>query len=413
MSHTSPPPTHDVCSAGFRSCRVTNMSKEADNKKKPGGLGAFFNSLGGAIDDVMNEVKADLKAMTPPDETDKKKAAERDADQNRIASLLGQSTFGLSETVFNDPDVPELAPEQDPNAPQQEAKPNNSLPPGNLWLALTTPQFSVKLRTDACYHALTQADVGTYRRSLAAEKESPFTMGICAVVLQAPLEEELEEGGAILSEDLLLLSLLKSLEETRMYGAIGAGPRQLWPNFDALDESLTTLLNTHPKLIALGPLGIDEPFAPYHLAQQMEQLAVQLDIAADFDLPVILTHRQSLAHVRTVLEQAERLPPIIWLDVLTTEEDLALVKRFNMYTVLRPEITAPDFPHAHLYRNVTEDRRLIASGSALVAPHGFQGHFNQPKFLKNSLQAGVKLLFMSEKELTLATNTNLARLFQK
>ncbi len=389
------------------------MSNNADNKKKPGGIGAFFNGISGAIDDVMNEVKADLKAMTPPDEAGKKKTAEREAANTRIASLIGQSTSGLEETIFDDPAVPALAPEADPNAPKQEEKPSTSLPPGNLWLALVTPQFSTKLRTDACYHALTQADVENYRRALSSEKEAPFTMGICAVVLQAPLEEELEEGGTVLSEDMLLLSLLKSLEETRMYGAIGAGPRQLWPNFDALDESLTTLLNTHPKLIALGPLGIDEPFAPYHLEQQKEQLAIQLDIAADFDLPVILSHRQSLAHVRDVLEKAERLPQIIWLDVLTTEDDLNLVRQFNMYVVLRPEITAPDFPHVHLYRAVKEDHRLMASGSALVAPHGFQGHFNQPKFLKNTLQSAVKVLFAPEKEITLTTNANLAGLFSK
>ena len=390
------------------------MSQNADNnKKKAGGLGAFINSLGSAIDDVVNEVKADLKAMTPPDQSDQKRAAEQDAKNSRIANILGQSTSGLSETILDDIDVPALAAEQDPSAPPVPEKPATGLPPGNLWLALINPQVAARLRADACYHALTQADVETYRRALADEKEAPFTMGICAIVLQAPLEEELEEGGSVLSEDMLLLSLLKALEETRMYGAIGAGPRQLWPSFEALDEALTTLLNTHPKLIALGPLGIDEPFAPYTLAQQKEQLAIQLDIAADFDLPVILTHRQSLAHMAEVLGQAERLPQLIWLDVLQSEQDLELVKRFNMHVALRPELTAPDFPHAHFYRNIPEDRRLLASGSALVAPHGFQGHFNQPKFLRNTLQASTRVLFAPEKDVLLSTNRNLAGLFSK
>lgn len=389
------------------------MSQNADNnKKKAGGLGAFINSLGSAIDDVVNEVKSDLKAMTPPEQPDKKKAEEQAAASSRIAGIIGQSTSGLAETTLDD-DVPPLPPEPDMSAPRQPEKAPATLPPGNLWQALGNPQYSTRLRTDACYHALTQADVENYRRSLASEKEAPFTMGICAMVLQAPLEEELEEGGTVLSEDLLLLSLLKALEETRMYGAIGAGPRQLWPSFDALDEALTTLLNTHPKLIALGPLGIDEPFAPYTLAQQKEQLAIQLDIAADFDLPVILTHRQSLRHVEDVLAQAEKLPQLIWMDVLQTEDDLALVKRFNMYVVLRPELTTPDFPAAHLYRTLPETHRLLASGSALVAPHGFQGHFNQPKFLQNTLTASTKVLFASEKDITLMTNRNLAGLFSK
>ncbi len=385
---------------------------QTDNNKKKGGVGAFFNTLSNAIDDVVNEVKADLKAMTPPDQADKKKAAEQASQQTRISDLISQSTSGLAETTLDD-DVPPLPPEPDTSTSQPEVKAPAGLPPGNLWQALTNPQYSTRLRADACYHALTQADVENYRRALAAEKESPFTMGICAMVLQAPLEEELEEGGTVLSEDMLLLSLLKAMEETRMYGAIGAGPRQLWPNFEALDEALTTLLNAHPKLIALGPLGIDEPFAPYTLALQKEQLAVQLDIAADFNLPVILTHRQSLHHVADVLAQAQQLPPLVWLDVLQTEDDLALVKRFNMYVVVRPEITSPEFTAGHLYRAVNENHRLLASGSALVAPHGFQGHFNQPKFLKNTLEASTKMLFVTEAEITRMVTANRASLFAK
>lgn len=375
---------------------------------KPG----FFKSLTGAIDDIVNEVKADMKAMTPPDAANGKKSAEQAAFNSRMADLLDQSKSGLAEEIVDAPDVPALAPEPDANRPQSTPKPT-TLPPGNLWQALANPEYTGRLRADACYHALTSADVEGYRRAIAAETAVPFTMGIASIILQAPLEEELDEGGAIVSDDFLLISLLKALEETRLYGAIGAGPRQLWPNMDALDEALTTLLNAHPKLIALGPLGIDEPFAPYQLEQQQQQLAVQLDIAADFNLPVILSNRQSLPHMRTVLQQAPNLPPLIWLDVLTTEEELQLTKQFGMYVVIRPELTAPDFPTAHLYRNIPANKRLLASGSALVAPHGFQGHFNQPKFLQNTLQAASKLMFAPEKELTATVNRNLATLFQK
>ncbi|PZP38434.1 MAG: hypothetical protein DI585_07365, partial [Pseudomonas fluorescens] len=179
----------------------------------------------------------------------------------------------------------------------------------------------------------------------------------------------------------------------------------------ALDEALTNLLNTYPKLVALGPLGIDEPFAPYQVENQKAQLAIQLDIAADFNLPVILSHRQSLQHVAAVLEQAPALPPLIWMDVLNNEEDAALVKKFNMYVALRPEVTAPNFQQAHLYRNIPTDRLLLASGSALVAPHGFSGHFNQPKFLHNTMQSSAKILFQTERDITAITNNNLAMLF--
>ncbi len=391
------------------------MSQDKNNpqKKPPSGLGGFFKSITDSIDDVVNEVKADMKAMTPPSQTeDGKKAAQLAAQQNTTMGIVFGSSAGVGEEIL-DSDVPPLPPEPDANRPEANTKPQPlGLPPGHLWDALTNPQFSTRLRTDACYHALTMADIEGYRRAVAAETVAPFTMGIVGIVLQAPLEEELEEGGAVVAEDMLLLTLLKSLEEPRVYGAIGAGARQVWPSMDALDEALTNLLNSNPKLIALGPIGIDEPFAPYKLDAQKEQLAVQLDIAADFGLPVILTHRQSLQHVADVLEQAEQLPQLIWLDVIANEQEAALVAKYGMYAVLRPEITTPEFPQSHLYRSIPAEKRLLASGSALVAPHGFSGHFNQPKFLKNTIESATRMLFAPERDLTLGTNTNLAKLFQ-
>lgn len=388
-----------------------NPNDPNQKKKPPSGLGGFFKSLTDSIDDVVNEVKADMKAMTPPDQPDTKKAAEQVARQQAVIGVVFGSKAGVGEEIV-ETDLPPLPPEPDPTRPEEVKPQPLGLPPGNLWSALSNPQYSPRMRTDACYHALTAADIEGYKRAVAAETVAPFTMGIVGIVLQAPLEEELDEGGVVVAEDMLLLTLLKAMEEPRVYGAIGAGPRQVWPSMEALDEALTNLLNSNPKLIALGPLGIDEPFAPYKLEEQKEQLAVQLDIAADFGLPVILSHRQSLRHLADVLEAAEQLPPIIWMDVITTEDEAALVQKHGMYVVLRPEITAPEFPHTHIYRAIPANRRLLASGSALVAPHGFSGHFNQPKFLKNTIESATRVLFAPERDLTIATNTNLAKLFQ-
>lgn len=392
---------------------MSQDNKNNPQKKPPSGLSGFFKQLTDSIDDVVNEVKADMKAMTPPSQTeDGKKAAEIAAKQSATLNVVFGSKAGVSEEII-DSDVPPLPPEPDPARPETTTKPQPlGLPPGNLWQALVNPQYSTRMRADTCYHALTMADIEGYKRAVAAESQAPFTMGVVGIVLQAPLEEELDEGGAVVAEDLLLLTLLKSLEEPRVYGAIGAGPRQVWPSLDALDEALTNLLNSNPKLIALGPVGIDEPFAPYKLNAQKDQLAVQLDIAADFGLPVILTHRQSAQHVASVLAQAEQLPPLIWLDVITTEEEAAMVAHYGMHVALRPEITTPNFPQAHLYRNIPANKRLLASGSALVAPHGFPGHFNQPKFLQNTVESATRMLFTSEKDLVQTTNANLAKLFQ-
>lgn len=375
------------------------------NKKKSG----FFSEITSSLNEVMNEVKADLKAMTPPSKEGEKKQAELNIREAELSSMLGEATSGLAEET-----VPGTSTQRaSTNTPQREEEPTKpaakGLPVGNLWQALADLSVTTRLHGDACFHALTTEDIDNYRKATMQEKVAPFTLGIIGVNLQAELEDEMPETRA---DDLLLQALIKAMQEPRIYGAIGAGPRQLWDNLDHLDEHLTNLLNTHPKLIAVGPIGIDEPFAPYLLEQQQQQLALQLDLAADFGLPAILSHRGSLAHVVSVLEKAERLPPIIWLPTLDTPEEAEVVKRFAMHAVLSPEITAPNFPRDFISQ-VPVEKLLLASGSALVAPHGFSGHFNQPKFLLNSIQAGARLMYEKDESVLKTTNTNLAQLFNQ
>lgn len=363
---------------------------EQKNDKKKGGIGAAFGAFSGVIDDIVKEVKQDLKEMTP----EQKSLSARDKmlqEANSRVGLLNSAASGLSEnTVAFQPAAAEPA--------QAPVNATPGLPAGNLWHALRNPAQQAALRTDAVYHALTPADVESYARALANESKPPFTLGLVAANLAALTEEELADGSA---PELLTQALLRGIaSEPRLFGALGAGPRQLWSSLDNLERFLLQQLNGHRKLIAVGPVGLDEPFAPYTLPQQQAQLALQLEIAADFGIPALLTTRKTQEKLAETLGSMAHLPALIYLDVLAGPEDVDLVQRFGMYALLRPEITAPDFAGKNYYRDLPSNKLLLASGSALVAPHGFAGHFNQPKFLENSLQAAAKLRGVSVSQLS-------------
>src|SRR4051812_46856733 len=124
---------------------------------KKGSKPSFFSSITGAIDDVVNEIKADVKSMTPPNEVntgDVRKERERAEQEARLAAIVGQSSTGLMESTV-DTDLPPLEYEEEkPNQPPAKAVPNLSLPTGNLWHALKNPAVTTRLRGDACFHAL-------------------------------------------------------------------------------------------------------------------------------------------------------------------------------------------------------------------------------------------------------------------
>ena len=387
------------------------MAKQDNQKEKKKGGNRFFSEFTGAISDVVNEVKADIASMTPPSKEDQRRREAQKAAEDRASSLAGEGTRGLYEEYDNS------LKENDSPSSGQEKKPLGTALPPNPWHALGNADETVLMHADACFHALTPTDIKNYRRALHAEKMPPYTLAVMAVNIQAPVEGEAigeeGEGTPLHSDDLLYTSLIEALEEPRIYGAVGAGPRQLWSNLQQLDDRLTAMLNDNPKIIALGPIGIDEPYAPYQLEAQKAQFALQLEIAADFNLPAIINHRDSVPHVVEILARMNprNLPPLIWLDVLDTEDEAYIVRRFNMYGLLRPEITVPDFIGGSYYRTMPEERLLLASGSALVAPHGFSGHFNQPRFLQNTLASSCKMLTLNNNTLTGITNGNLAKLF--
>lgn len=419
------------------------MSKKShqrdDRNKKPG----FLKSITSALDDVINEVKADVQAMTPPDQKQQgpRKTREQQETESKLVAMVQGSQGGLAETYVDtyandaaaEDDAPAAKPEAHPanrqgsaqgggapnasgnNAgpPPKPVKASKPLPTGNLWHLLKVGEFSDRLHADICYHALTVTDVEQYLKAVSTQTTAPFTLGVLAINIPALTEDEIENGQAV-GQDVLTSGLIMAMGmQARVYGAVGAGPRQLWPSLGMLDEGLTNLLNAQPKIIALGPLGIDEPFAPYTVNQQQAQLDLQLEIARDFDIPVLLTHRKSAARLADVLAARRDLPRLVFIEPITSDEDMELVKKFKMSAVLRPEVTHPDFgsKYEKYYRQVPEGKLLLASGSALVAPHGFSGHFNQPKFLANSIKAGGQMLIYSEHKLLAITNGNMADLF--
>lgn len=379
-------------------------------KNTPG----FFKSVTGALDDVFKEIKADVNSMTPPDEMsleELRKARESAQEKARVAAVLGQSSAGLAENTVElpEPEAEEFE-EETPGGAPVKARPNLAMPVGNLWKALKNPETTQRLHGDVCYHAHTVADIELYFTAVSKQKQAPFTLGILAVNISAATGEDGE--GAAADADMLPTVALKTVEvEPRIYGALGAGPRALWDDQQALDDQLCIYLNENPKLIALGPIGLDQPFAPYTLSLQQQQLSLQLDIAAEFDLPVLLTNRGSHGPLNDLLSARSSLPRLIYYDALTTQADADLVTRFKMSVLLRPELTVPSQPMAEAYRSLPQEKLLLGCGSALVAPQGFSGHFNEPKFMQNTLEAAAKMLGMKSHELLALTNTNFSNLF--
>ncbi|MCP5405862.1 MAG: TatD family hydrolase [Pseudomonadaceae bacterium] len=352
------------------------MSDKPD--KKPTLLGGLAGAIGSAVGDIAREVRQDLQDMTPP------ATQAKPADDPALARTVSSASSGLAFVDVGGEDV--LAEVPASTTPKQLAAPWDAVLEGG------------KVTVDAGFFAASGEDVVRYMAALSQENGFPYTMAILAA------EAGDEEQTAALTG--------ATVVEPRLFGALAFGPRKLQDDAEALDRALTKLINDNPKIIALGPLLIDEPYAPYTLPQQEAQLLVQLEIAADFGLPAFVGHRRSLASLQDCLGRAEGLPKLVWADMLADEAELALVKQHDMHVLVRPELTyAANDGYRQLVKKVPENRLLLGAGSALVAPQSRSGHAGGPESLPPTLKALAELLDKPIKELREVLNRTAHTLF--
>ena len=93
-----------------------------------------------------------------------------------------------------------------------------------------------------------------------------------------------------------------------LYGALGLHPYFLAEHQDsdipALVEQLS-LYRDHPKLCAVGEIGLDFLLQELDPKQQIHLFEQQVAIAAEFNLPVIIHSRRANAQVTAILKKAK------------------------------------------------------------------------------------------------------------
>ncbi len=84
------------------------------------------------------------------------------------------------------------------------------------------------------------------------------------------------------------------------YAAVGIHPNYA-SSFDPIDIHEIGLLANHSKVVAIGEIGLDlfRDFAPLPL--QKDLLKMQLDIASELSLPVIIHSRSAIGELVTIL----------------------------------------------------------------------------------------------------------------
>lgn len=174
-------------------------------------------------------------------------------------------------------------------------------------------------------------------------------------------------------------------ERPNLYAAIGFHPNDA-TGFDesALDQ-LRDLAN-HPKVVAIGEIGLDYYWDKVPRPIQQQAFERQLALAREVDKPVIIHQRESGEDTMAVLRQWGRGQDHPGLVLHSFSGDMAMAEEANnlgFYIGISGPVTfkkARDL--ADIVAAMPPDRLLAETDAPFLSPHPFRGKRNEPARVK-------------------------------
>ncbi|MGG0719517.1 TatD family hydrolase [Robertmurraya massiliosenegalensis] len=197
-----------------------------------------------------------------------------------------------------------------------------------------------------------------------------------------------------------------------MYASIGWHPVDA---IDMTDEDLAWIeeLSSHPKVVAIGEMGLDYYWDKSPKEVQKEVFRKQIQLAKRVKLPIVIHNREATADIVDILKEegAAEVGGIMHCfsgSVEVAQECLQM----NFYISLGGPVT---FKNARKPKEVAEaiplDKLLIETDCPYLAPHPYRGKRNEPSYVKLVAEQIAELKGISYEEVAEITTANAKKLF--
>lgn len=178
-------------------------------------------------------------------------------------------------------------------------------------------------------------------------------------------------------------------EYAEVYAAVGVHPNhgKTW-NADTLKT--LKILSQHPKVIAVGEIGLDyyREWTPHNI--QRQNFKLQLDLAAELQRPVVIHCRDSFQDIQTMVSDwvndlsgngLSGSPGILHSFSGNIEQAKPFIE-MNFYFGISGPVT---FKNAEVSRQTVShlplDRILIETDAPYLTPHPYRGKRNEPAYV--------------------------------
>jgi len=200
-----------------------------------------------------------------------------------------------------------------------------------------------------------------------------------------------------------------------VFCSVGTHPCHAHEETDIEAEHLLNLA-THPKVVAIGEVGLDYHYEKETAALQKRSFLAHIEAARQAQLPLVIHARAADEDMAQILEKetGRGAFPFI-LHCYSSGQRLAEIGlELGGFISFSGIVT---FKNAANLRNIAKivpfDRLLVETDAPYLAPVPFRGKRNEPAFVRETASFLSELLGLTEQEMASITTKNALRLFSK
>lgn len=211
-------------------------------------------------------------------------------------------------------------------------------------------------------------------------------------------------------------TIAKAIELSEKYDFIYAAVG--WHPVDAIDMTdddllLIEKLARHPKVVALGEMGLDYYWDKSPKEIQKEVFRKQIQLAKKVSLPIIIHNREATADIVEILREENATEVGGIMHCFSSSLEIAKqCMEMNFYISFGGPVT---FKNAKKVKEVAteipSDKLLIETDCPYLTPHPYRGKRNEPSYVKLVAETIAELRGITLDELALITTKNAKKIF--
>jgi len=197
-----------------------------------------------------------------------------------------------------------------------------------------------------------------------------------------------------------------------IYAAVGTHPDAADEVNEEVIEAYRKLCKLHPKVKAIGEIGLDYYYEDIPRDIQKKAFALQLELARELDLPVVVHERDAHDDGMTMIKQFPTVTGVFHCYSGSAEMARQLVK-LGWYIGFTGVLTFKNARKAvETAQAIPLDRIVIETDCPFMSPEPFRGKRNDPTRIYRMAQALAQLRGISVEEAEAATFENGKRLYR-